>query len=103
MAKIGVDEPGFNPAVRAYHQRRGDGQRPAAMTLKSFKIDAELAVSLLDFLAHPEDQAERKRVGQIEVGQYPERQPPACCKVRAYLAVSGTIETTSPPSATISG
>lgn len=68
MAKIRVDEPGFDAAVGADHQRRGDRQQPPAMALKLLKIDAELAVGLLDFVAHPEDQAKRQRIGQVEIG-----------------------------------
>lgn len=56
--------------ILADHERRRDGQERPAMALKLLKIDAESPVSLLDFVTHPEDEAERQGVGEIEVRQH---------------------------------
>jgi hypothetical protein len=97
MAKIGVDEPGPDPALPADHQGCGDRQQPPAMALKLF---AELPVALPNLVADPEDEAERERISQIEVGQHPERQSP---RLLQDLGVFGGFRHYRPPAATISG
>src|SRR5882724_2708816 len=74
MAEIRVDEAGLDAAVLPYDQRRGDRQQPPAIALKLREVDAELAVHILDLVAHPEHEAKGERIGQIEVGQHRERQ-----------------------------
>jgi hypothetical protein len=40
------------------------------------EIDAELQIGVLDVFADPEHEAERKGIGQIEVGKHLEREIP---------------------------
>src|SRR3990170_1816882 len=77
MAEIRVDKTGFDAAVLADHEGCGYRQKPPALALKLFEIDAELPVGVLDLIADPEDETERERIRQIEVGQHPERQTTA--------------------------
>jgi hypothetical protein len=70
LAEVRLDKARLDATVGPHHERRRDRQQPAAVPLKLREIDAELQISVLDLFADPEHEAERKGIGQIEVGEH---------------------------------
>src|SRR5262249_40412253 len=77
MAKVRVDKARFDATILADDQSCRDRQQPPPVPLELLEIDPEREVGLLDLISDPEHEAERKSIGQIEVGQHPEREIPA--------------------------
>jgi hypothetical protein len=71
MAKVGIDEARFDPAVPTTSVAGIGRNQP--LPLEPCKVDAKAAIHLLDLLANPEHEAKRKRIGEIKIGQHAKR------------------------------
>src|SRR5665811_267843 len=74
VPKVSLDEASFDLTIAPDNEGSRNGQEPCAVSLKPLKVDAELPVHLLDRLADPERETERKAVGQVQIAQNRERQ-----------------------------